>query len=147
MAVVDYHGIKVKLAEILKADPRTSHCHPRIEANLMRSYALTPWVAIWTVGRVAQDADQRMAAGEDTFFRVSHKLLVVHHSLDGMEAAAKLRDEFMGKLEHVLMANRTIGGTVETLMLKGGEMGSGPGAKGFMADATLDFEATVRSIL
>lgn len=123
MAAVDYSGIRDKLKDILEADARTSGARIFIEEEPQFGLAdQQAVIAVFMDRRDAPAPSQGLAAGKRTRYFLRLSLWVVAFSLENYKGACDRRDEVLGNLELVLMANRTIGDKVTSAWLEGGEM-------------------------
>lgn len=148
MARLDYNDIKVKIKDIIEADATTNKAHVHIETEKMRSVTESPWVNIYTTGRT-DTGDDPIANGTVTEYDINIGIDVIVHNMTSLAAAAKDRDDFLGKLEIVLMKNRTLGGTVVYSWLNGGEMESAnvAGQAGYLGGAEILITAHGQAIV
>lgn len=123
MARLDYYAIEEKIAEILRADPLLSGVEVRVEGELDFQAGLAPWVGVYLDRR--DPAQQVLDAGRSTTYRLRFTLWAWTVSIEAIADAIRARDELLGKLETVLMNNRTIGDLVSMSWIEGGEMPSG----------------------
>jgi len=148
VARIDYHEIKNALKTIIQNDALTSAATVELETDIMYAAEKAPWVGIYGLSRTAPEDDQGLSAGTRTRYEYRILLVVVECNMESLEAASEARDDLLGKLEQVLMKDRTISGNAITSWLDGGELGSAPltGERaGYIADAEIELVADVRA--
>lgn len=122
MARIDYSAIRQELREIIAADPAFTGMQIVTEEEVMFGLDQAPWIAIYLERREAPEG-QYLSAGTKQLYRLRFSIWVFTCALE-MPSAIRQRDEIIGKLEVLLMGQRTINDMVETSWLEGGEMPS-----------------------
>lgn len=117
-----------------------------VEAELLISPERTPWIGVYGTSR---DVDHEpLAAGRRLSYNYRITIRVVAFNQENLAAAAKLRDDIIGQAEIVLIQNRTLSGTVNTLRLEGGDMMSAdiPEKLGFLAEGEIQVVTVVSMV-
>lgn len=142
MGYVDYYGIEIELAEILKADETLGNVYISVE-NVLDLEA-GAWIGIYLVGRDTPDG-QPLAAATRTRFRLHFVLWCWEYSLDSIADAIQKRDLLLGKVEIALMKNPTINSKVNYSFLNGGELQSAQIAEtaGYIAGGEIILQADI----
>jgi hypothetical protein len=135
VARLDYYGIQRAVQEVLVADQDLANVRVTIEEELLFGGETTPWVGIYLDRRDAPPDRQRISAGQSTIYLVRLELWCWEYSLESLATAIQLRDDLVGKVEVVLMRNRTLKDTVHMSWLEGGELPSArvPGRTAWMS--------------
>lgn len=143
MAGPDYYGIEEEMQAILQASPDLQDGSVVIEEEIIFSIENTPNIGIYLESR-DPDPDTPLAAGTVQRYHLNMSVWVF---VFGMEIAPimKQRDEFIGKIEQTLMANRNLNGKVDALWLGGGDTPSGrlPNDVGMFVGAEIKVVAAV----
>ena len=151
MAAIDYADIRDQLASAIAGDARTSAARVYVEEEPQFGIAdAQTVVAIFTNARTAPDGEQPIAAGKRTRQWIDMLLVVALFNMESYRKACDMRDDYLGALELVLMDNRTIGGTVATAWITGGEFYSArdpSGSGAFMAVAEVNLRCEATSIV
>ena len=121
MAKIPYFEIENEISEILRADSTLEGVNITVED--VTDIEAGAWVGIYLLGRSVPEG-QPLAAGTKTRFRLDIALWCWEYSLDSMADAIRKRDDLIGKVEIVLMANRTFNNMVDYSFLGGGELQS-----------------------
>lgn len=118
----NYYGIKEKIIEKLSLKDELSSIVMVPSLQLVDNF-LEPRIEVDLIRRRAM-ASQPIAAGTRVNYEIDGVILV---TCGGMEhdSVIKLRDTFTAVIEETLMANRTLDGLVETILLTGGDMITG----------------------
>ena len=122
MAAIPYWSIREEIAEILRAN--LTGITIEIEKELEFGIDQSPWVGIYLERREAPADQQPIAAGRVTRMFLEIHIWVFVHAFD-LDLGIKGRDELIGKIELILMANRLLNETVDSCWLDGGELISG----------------------
>lgn len=132
MSRIDYFEIETEIAEILKADATIGGVQVTVEDDL--NLEVGPWVSIY-LERRDPTAGQPLAAGTRTRMQLRFSIWCWQYSLDSITEACKNRDDLVGKVEVVLMANRSLNSKVNYSWLEGGEIQSArvPDTSGYVA--------------
>lgn len=142
MARVDYRGIEESIRDVIQANQATEDAQVLIEEELTFDRGRT--IILRLVSRSA-DADlQSLSAGTRTRFLITYSITCFFFALEVSEAA-RGRDQLLGEVELVLMANRQLGRTdIATSYLEGGDFDQGGAGDGFFAggEITLIVDAT-----
>lgn len=143
MPRIDYFGIETEIQEILKADSDLSGVTVEVEDG-PETLERCPFVEIRLLRTDAPAEIQRIAAGQQTTFEIQFSVLCWEYSLESIRDARKKRNDLLGKVQVVLMNNRTLNEKVTNLRLEGGEMWRSDGEAGFgsTAEITVICEAT-----
>ncbi len=148
MAKINYQGILQALKAILDADSRTAGNIIDVEQDPQFGMGerSNKAAALSLVSRYSQDG-QSLAAGTRHTYFVNISVWVYGFSVQSFEEAAKLRDDFMGDVELVLMSNRTLSANVTMVELEGGKFYSAkedtPGGLVWVAVAEVNVKARV----
>jgi len=118
MARVNYFDIETTLEDILKDDPTLAGTTILVEEEL--TFQQDDIVIIYLDRRVAPANEQSLSAGKRTRMDLSFSIWCFHYGLE-LRDVMKARDDLLGKIEIVLMNNRTLRDKVETSWLEGGE--------------------------
>lgn len=147
MARIDYFAIEEEIAELIRSHPDFSGCQVLVEEELIFGADAVPWVGVYLDRRDAQP-NQSLAAGTRTRMLVSFSIWVWVFGLDA-QSALKQRDEYVGKLELVLMQNRTLNDKVDMSWIEGGELPSArvPDSAGFTSGGEVVLKAEVTAII
>ena len=119
MARVDYFGIEEAIKTVLEANAALAGVQVGIEEELPFTAAVDPQVEIYLERRDAPEL-QPLAGGQRTRFLVRFSIWCYGVSLDSIAKACEVRDDLIGAVELALMADRTLGGTVNASWLEGG---------------------------
>ena len=123
MAAIQYSGVADQIKSILEGDALTSGAHIYVEEE--PQFGLNDYqdaVIVYLTGRTAPPNVQTLSAGKRTRYYLRVEVGVVHFSMETYRAACDGRNTLLGKVELVLMKDRTIGGKAETSWLEGGTM-------------------------
>ena len=133
MSAINYTGIQDALEALLLADTRTNVAKIFVESepqfDLMGAQQV---IAVFLTGRTAPAGEQVLSQGKRTRMLLKMPIWVIAFSIDSYRRACELRNTLLGNLELVLMDNKTIGGTVATSWLEGGDMVSAHDGQGGM---------------
>ncbi len=133
MAAVPYWEIREGIRDALLARPALAGATVDLVAGLDEAAEMSsPRVQIHISDRTTPEDEQPAAAGKVTVFHVTAILAVIYFSMSSAEEAVRLCEGAVGEAELALMADRTLGGRVETLWLLGGPMSYGKDPKGPM---------------
>lgn len=124
MARLNYYAIEEEIAEILRSDPDTKDCHIAVEGEMTFQSGMAPYIGIY-LDRRDPHSDQPLDAGQSTRYVLRFSLWCFAVSFEEVRQAIEARDDIISKVEKVLMAHRTLGDTVDTSYLLGGDMPSG----------------------
>lgn len=121
MAAIDYSGVEDQLKTILEAAATMAGVRVYIEEEPqfgMMDHQKA--VSIFLHSRTPS-AGQSLSAGKRTRYDVRYSLWCTFFSLESFKIACAGRDALLGAVELVLMADRTIGGKVNSSWLEGGQ--------------------------
>jgi hypothetical protein len=118
MAALDYTAIETELADIVQAG--LPGCRVLVEDDLVFGAEDSPQIVIFFERRDLAP-NQRLAAGRRVDYHLRFSIWVWVNGLEA-RAAAVMRNEIIGKLELILMRDRTVRDMVETGWIEGGEM-------------------------
>lgn len=134
MSRVDYYDIATELAEVLIADSTMEGVQVTVEDDAPLDSG--PWVSVFIENR-STPSGQPLAAGTKTRFQIRFGIWCWQFSLESIGVASRLRDDLVGRVEIVLMKNRTLNNKVSHSWLEGGDMMSeriqNDNASGFIA--------------
>lgn len=140
-----YYEIEKAVREIIEADTHFTGIRTFIEQDIIFSAEACPAVYIYLDRRDTVEAEQRLAAGRRTDYRVRLSLWCVEWHLDSTEEASRLRDELIESVEVVLTTDRTLKGASLGSWLEGGEFLSGLGDSGFLSAGEIVLVARAKS--
>lgn len=148
MAAIDYAAITRQLAQILNEDSDIEGTRVFVEEmpqiGLMDAGVA---IALYLLGRQPHP-QQVAAAGKRTRFIVRISVVCLGFDAGSFLEAEQKRDDLIGKVELVLMRNRTINGKVAASWLEGGDFASAqaPGGAPFVAAGEINLMAEVSAI-
>jgi len=120
---VAYNDIRDQIQSILEGDARTNSAKIYVEEEPQFGLSdVQQAILMWLSRRNAPPSAQPLAAGMRTRYHLQISLACVCFNMESFRKACEMRDTLTGNLELVLMANRTLGGKVETSWLEGGEL-------------------------
>lgn len=132
MAAVDYFGIAERIVEILKLDDRLQTVPITAEAALPMTTLDQGLIVVEATRRRAMDG-QPIAAGRRLRLEVDYAIWCYGFALDQQQGAPyRVRDDLIGRVELVLMANRQLRDGVNVLYLNGGEFDTVQIQRGFL---------------
>lgn len=121
MAAVNYTGILSSLKAIFEADSRTSDARVYVEEDPQFGQSDVGKAIVLTMVKRVPFTSQSIAAGKRTRYMVHIGAWSTGFDMESFNNACIKRDALLGQVELVLMANRTISGTVTAAQLEGGE--------------------------
>lgn len=125
MARADYFAIEQAIKTLIEGNANTpANTKVFIESEISFAHEACPGVYIYLDRRSAPAGIQRLAAGTRTDFEVRFTVWCAEWHQDSVAKASEFRDDLIGKIELALMSDRTLGGSVESSWLDGGEFGS-----------------------
>ena len=127
MAAINYAGIRDAIESILnsKTGPGGVLEGSRIYIEEEPQFGLMDQataIALFMDTRTAPDGQQSISMGTRTRIYLRVTFWVVAFSMENFRKACDMRDAVMGRLELLLMDNRTLNDTVGTSWLNGGEL-------------------------
>lgn len=126
MATVNWYTIEKAVRDLLRADvtlEATPDVFPVfIEDDFLHGLTDVGASVVIYAERRAPHPDQSISMGKRTRYLGRLSIWVRGYHVESMEQACALRDDALGKVEAALMKDRTLGGTVDTSWLEGGEM-------------------------
>jgi hypothetical protein len=148
MAAVDYSGILTSMKAIFEADSRTNMARVYVEEDPQFGMSDNGQAIVITMVSRSPMAGQAIAAGKRTRYLARIGVWSVGFDMASYQEACSKRDAILEQVELVLMANRTLGGTVTASNLEGGEFMSvrNPGDNVFCAMAETAISAEVSAI-
>lgn len=149
MAAIPYADIRAQIKSILASDSSLSGARVFIEEEPQFGLSdVQAAIAVFTDRRTAPAGEQVLAAGKRTRYYLQTLFVVLFFSNESYDAACIGRDNMLGALELVLMANRTLNNTVSMSFLQGGAFYSGRTAQGgpFVSVAELEMTSEVSAI-
>jgi hypothetical protein len=132
MAVIDFHAVKVGIKALIDADSAID-AQVEIEKNVVGQVGIAAvsrggWVGIYLERADTEDegdGSHPISAGQSERLNMDFLIVCAHFHLNSIEAATELRDDLAGKVHLALMAERTLGGTVQHSYCDGMEFDSG----------------------
>lgn len=121
MARIDYFGLEDEIGKIFRADSTLEGVKVTVEDDV--EFEVGPLITIYIDRRDPTDG-QSLSAGTRTRYLLRIIIWCWQYSLESLSNAIRLRDDLLGKVELVLMKNRTVSGKVQSLWLGGGELPS-----------------------
>lgn len=121
MARIDYWAIEQALKDTLEAN--LNGVSVRVEEEMIFGAEATPWVGVYLERRESPDALQTLCAGQRVRYRMTFSVWCWAYALE-MAVAMRERDDLLGKLELILMANREWHEQIEMSWIGGGELPS-----------------------
>lgn len=148
MAKIAYHSVLDSLKLIFEADVLTSDSRVFVEQEPQIGLQDVSKVLVLVLNRRNATPGQSLAAGKRQRYMLSFSVWIMAFSIEDFNRAAVIRDDLLASAELVLMANRTISGTVESLQLDGGEFYNAKSDNGssFCAMAEIQVQAQVSAI-
>ena len=119
MARLDYFGIEEAIKTLLEANTNLTGVQVGLEEELPFTAAADAQVEIYLVRRDTPEL-QPLAAGQRTRFLVRFSIWCYGVSFESIAKACEARDDLVGNVEISLMADRSLGGTVNSSWLEGG---------------------------
>ena len=120
MAAANYHDLLAGLQQIFEGDPRTRDARVFVEEDPQFDLIGAQKCILLVLNSRIPTGGQPIAAGKRTRWNVKIGVWACGFGIS-FEQAAQIRDELVGQIEVVLMANRTIRDKVATSWLDGGE--------------------------
>lgn len=147
MPRLDYYDIQNEIKAILEADASLAGVTVAIEDEPFTLESCL-FVGIHLTGRTAPDQLQRISAGQQTHYELRFSIRCWSYSMESIADALQKRDDLLGKVEVVLMGNRTINGKMAHIRLDGGDMAAGkePPSYGSVGEIVLIGEATATTV-
>lgn len=143
MAAVDYHGIAQAIAEVLRSDSRLYGVPVLVESRVPMTDLQAGFIGVMLRSRRATDG-QPIAAGTRMRLEVAYEVWCYGYSLNDQAAGSyERRDELIGLVELILMANRDLRGSVNVLWLNGGEFESSQTDQGFLVGGSISVTVEV----
>lgn len=124
MPALDYYAVANAIKSILEASADLAGVTVVVEKEHTFTAGAEPWIGIY-VERRDPSPSQYLDAGQSTRYQIRFSIWVWCMSIEDTERAIKVRNELVGKVEKVLMANRTLNNLVSMSWLLGGELPSG----------------------
>lgn len=138
--LIDYAGIRDAIAATLRTvEGLTVEVEWHGEMPLER----LPCALVYMTRRLAPERDQRLSAGQITYFQIIFPVWVMHYSLSSAKEACDLRDRVLAKVEVALMRNRSLGGLVRGSWIEPGEVLSGHDPKKNAFSAAIETRVVV----
>lgn len=121
MARIDYYGIEQALKTQLQNDSDLSGKRVEIERFPTFDPMDGDAIYIYLENRQAPENIQRIRAGTSTDMDLFLSVWIFAFHADDNEKSAEFRDDLLGQVELAIMDDRTLGGTVDTCWINGGE--------------------------
>jgi hypothetical protein len=120
LARIDYYAIEQAIQTQLAAALTTARV--LVEEPFQHAIAdTTRIVSVFLEGRVPHN-DQVLAAGTHERMLVKLSIWCAVFHMESLQVALEQRDDLIGEAELALMADRTLGGVVDSSWLEGGEL-------------------------
>lgn len=141
---VPYSSITTAIKTLLDTQLAALAPRPRVEIERALEPPDESFIGVYLVNRQAIEAEQRLAAGQTTHFRLRFEIMCWRFGMTTPDAM-RLRDSLIGDTEVALMIDRTLGGTVSSSWLEGGDMARPPEPRnlGFIAAGQIVLAADV----
>lgn len=151
MAAPDYSGILSAFKTIIEADSRIEALGVKVYVEQDPVFGMPDdggRAVVLLLNNRRMDPGQSMSAGKRTRYILRWSAWAACFDMNSYREAAIKRDEVLGILELILMANRTIDGLVTASQLSGGEFMSSRNAdeSAFVAMAETVMESEVSAI-
>lgn len=134
MAAVKYHDILSALKLVFESDSRTADAPVYVEKDPPVDVLGAQRAIILMLDSRKPNEDQPIAAGKRVRWELKLSVWAAGYAIDVDEAAA-IRDELLGQIELVLLANRTIRDKVASSWMMGGNFISIAGESNIFASA------------
>lgn len=122
---IDYYGVETELRELLQA--AIPEVVVAVEEEMVFSEG-QPFIGIYLDRREAPDGLQTLSAGQRVRYRLTFSIWVWAIAIE-KDVAIKTRNDLIGRVEQILMANREWHEQIETSWIGGGELQSGRSAR------------------
>jgi hypothetical protein len=141
MARIDYTALVKAIKDVMANDSSVVEFGDvtiNIGAVPVLTAGMLPHIGVYEGSR-SPTTGQSIAAGTRTRYTLRWEVWVTTFSSHSFEDAASRRDELLGHVEVALMKNRDLGGALSnsSLMLHGGQLFSGPGNGGWIAEGNV----------
>lgn len=120
MSAIQYREIVDSLRQIFESDPRTADAGVYVEKDLAVDTVGVQKAIVIVLDKRKPSDDQPIAAGRRTRWELHIGVWACGFAIEA-EEASRIRDQLLGEVELVLMANRTIRDKVAGSWLMGGE--------------------------
>ena len=147
MARINYGALTVAIRDFIAGLAEVRAAQATIEVSrVVAKVGTTPFIGVFEQRRT-KTTGQSLAAGTRVRYSVQWKIVVAALSGKGFADAALQRDDLIGRIEVAFLNDRTAGGAFPNkgLELAGGELRSGPGDGGFIAEGDLDLSWEVEA--
>ena len=147
MARIDYGALTVAIRDFIASLAEVRAAQASVEvARVIALAGTTPFIGVFEQRRT-RTAGQSIAAGTRVRYSVQWKIVVAALSGKGFADASFQRDDLISRIEVAFLNDRTAGGAFPNrgLELAGGDLRSGPGEGGFIAEGDLNLSWEVEA--
>ncbi len=146
MARVDYFNIEEKIKQQLEANDEINTDVSAIIIEEELTFQRGKIIGIYLERRDAPPENQTLSFATRIRFELKFNIWVFAWHLEIREAI-HLRDDLLGKVELVLMADRSLQGSVGSSWISGGEFDNGIGESGFYSGASIELLADTTAVI
>lgn len=144
MARIKYGELAEAIRTVIEQDREVQKAQATVicaQPPVMGSSAM-PYICVFERARTSAWG-QTLAAGTRRRYQLNWEVWITTVSGNGFADAVSQRDDLLGYVEIALMKNRTLGGKLAdaSLMIHGGDLRSGPGGVGFVAEGSITVSA------
>lgn len=125
---IDYTAILQAIRQAIVSDTEVERHDPEITHRVYIERPLTleaPSIFVYRERRDAPEDQQRLSQGRRVDYDLQIAVWVTEFDMDSVERSSERCDALLGKVELALLNDRTLGGTVNYILLQGGEFISG----------------------
>ncbi len=144
---VDYYSILTAIRDAIIRDTEVERHDPAITQRVYIERPLflePPAIFVYRDRRDAVEGNQRISFGQRVDYDLQISIWCMEGDFESAEAASRRCDDLLGKVEVALLADRTLGNTVNTIILTGGEFVSGED-NGFYSAAEIALVARIHA--
>jgi hypothetical protein len=150
MAGIDFNAIKQAIKTLLAADANLTNARITVEDELVGGMAVKSaakgWIGIYLEQAIAQEEDQVIAAGATDVVILPFIIDCAGYNARYIEQATEVRDDTLRDVHLALMADRSLGGTVDHSWLESFEFTSARGERGdFLSIGTINWVARAQA--
>lgn len=144
MAGVNYYAIAEAISACIQSNVPNLQDRVFIEEEMPPGHDLNPSVSIMITGRRVPEDRQTLNAGTELLYVVDATIVVYAVSLEHMRKAIEIRDDYLGEIERVLLANiTTLGSGIDIAWLDGGTLETARTAEGIYAAGEISLRLEV----
>ncbi len=146
MSRIDYFLIEEKIKQQLEADDELNTDVSEILIEEELTFQRGKIIGIYLDRRDAAPENQTLSFATRIRFELRFNIWVFAWHLEVREAI-HLRDDLLGKVELVLMADRSLQGSVTSSWISGGEFDNGQDGGGFYSGASIELIADKTAVV